>query len=407
VSRRPDSQPSTGQRSARLQLSLICEPGHPRLPELLAEHEPAELVELIRRDRAVGGQTLPPAWVHAAQSMESEVARARDLAKAAGLRWLVPGDKAWPERLYDLDHAPPNGGATGAPLGLWVRGGGSLGDLVESSVSIVGARDCTAYGAEQAAEIAADAGGAGFTVVSGAAFGIDACAHRGALAMLAPTIAVLACDAATSYPRAHAALLQRIAEEGLVVSEQPPGRAPTKARFLARNRLIAALTVGTVVVEARRRSGALSTLAWADQLGRVTMAVPGPVTSQQSVGTHEAIRDGKAVLVGAGTDVVMALTGLNCVALTGAAAATQGRANDTAYDALPSDQARVLDALDWRDPAAADVVARRAGVDPAVAARALSALARGGWAAADGSGRWLLARRADLEQPARPRTVGE
>jgi DNA processing protein len=275
--------------------------------------------------------------------------------------------------------------------------------LVERSVSIVGARDCTAYGAEEAAEIAADAGSAGFTVVSGAAFGIDACAHRGALAMLTPTIAVLACDAATSYPRAHTALLQRIAEEGLVVSEQPPGRAPTKARFLARNRLIAALTVGTVVVEARRRSGALNTLAWADQLGRVTMAVPGPVTSQQSVGTHEAIRDGKAMLVAVGSDVVAALGGLE---IPHGSTAQPGE-GDTAFDALTSDQARVLDALDWSTPLDTPGLAGRAGLGRAATERALRVLAEGGWAAAVGSGRWLLARRADLEQPKLPRTVGE
>lgn len=221
--------------------------------------------------------------------------------------------------------------------------------------------------------------------------------------MLTPTIAVLACDAATSYPRAHAALLQRIAEEGLVVSEQPPGRAPTKARFLARNRLIAALTGGTVVVEARRRSGALNTLAWADQLGRVTMAVPGPVTSQQSVGTHEAIRDGKAMLVTTGSDVIAALCGLEIPASSPASA----ERGDTAFDALTPDQARVLDALDWKVPLGMSDVARRAGVGRASTERALGALAEGGWAAADASGRWLLARRADLEQPKLPRTVGE
>ncbi len=385
----------------------MCEPGDSRLPGLLAQYGPDELVELIKAGRAVDGRTLPQAWVHAAQGAESEVSRTRDLAEADGLRWIVPGDKAWPERLNDLDHAPPNGGATGAPLGLWVRGSGNLAEMVERSVSVVGARDCTAYGAEQAAEIAADAASAGFTVVSGAAFGIDACAHRGALAMLTPTIAVLACGAATSYPRAHTALLQRIAEEGLVVSEQRPGQAPTKARFLSRNRVIAALTVGTAVVEARRRSGALNTLAWADQLGRVTMAVPGPVTSQQSVGTHEAIRDGKAMLVGSGTDVVTALAGLDAAALAGAADPSEGATNATAYDALTSDQAKVLDALDWRDPLELDSVARRAGVGPAAAARALSALTRDGWAISVGPAQWLLLRRADLEQPTVPRTVEE
>ena len=381
-------------RDARLWLSLVCEPGDPRLAELLAECRPAELVGRIKTGRSVGGRPLPPAWLHAAQGADAEVVRTRELADAAKLRWVVPGDTAWPDRLADLDHAPPNGGAAGAPLGLWVRGNGSLAELAERSVSVVGARDCTAYGAEQAAEVAADAASAGFSVVSGAAFGIDACAHRGALAMLVPTIAVLACDAATSYPRAHAALLQRIAEEGLVVSEQPPGRAPTKARFLARNRLIAALTVGTVVVEARRRSGALNTLAWADQLGRVTMAVPGPVTSQQSVGTHEAIRDGKAMLVGSGTDVVTALTGLNSSALVAAPGPTA--ANDTAFDALTSELKRVLDALDWTTPFDAFQVARRAGLAPRATQRALRALAQEGWAAADGSSRWRLVQRADL-----------
>lgn len=393
------------QRWARLLLSIVCEPGDPRLPALLADHEPAELVGLIKASRTVRGRTLPPAWVHAALSAESEMVRARELAEADGLRWLIPGDMAWPERLNDLDHAPPNGGATGAPLGLWVRGRGNLAEMVERSVSIVGARDCTAYGAEQAADVAADAGSAGFCVVSGAAFGIDACAHRGALAMLTPTIAVLACGAGTSYPRAHAALLQRIGEDGLVISEQRPGQVPTKARFLARNRIIAALTVGTVVVEARRRSGALNTLGWADQLGRITMAVPGPVTSQQSVGTHEAIRDGKAVLVGSGTDVIAALAGLDAATLASALARGGGATSDTAYDALTPDEAKVLDALDWRDPFTLDAVAQRAGVGQSTAARALASLTSGGWATSVGSARWLLVRRADLEPSAPPRTV--
>ena len=391
-------------REARLRLSLICEPGDPRLPELLAACPPAELLKRIAAGGTVGDTPLPPAWTHASQGLEHAAAQALQLADAAGLRWVVPGDKGWPDRLTDLDHAPPYAGSSGAPLGLWVRGRGSLADLAERSASVVGARDCTAYGAEQAAEIAADAGSAGFTVVSGAAFGIDACAHRGALATLHPTIAVLACDAATSYPRAHAALLQRIADEGLVVSEQAPGRAPTKARFLARNRLIAALTVGTVVVEARRRSGALNTLAWADQLGRVTMAVPGPVTSQQSIGAHEAIRDGKAMLVGSGTDVLTALTGLEAAAPVPELTDVP---DETAYDALPFHHAKVLDALDWHDRLDVDTVAHRAGVAPAAAANALAALARDGWATADSTARWLLLRRADLERRQRPRTVGE
>jgi DNA processing protein len=391
-------------RTARLALSLICEPGDPRLPVLLATIDPLKLVDAIRAGRRVGGVAFPTAWMHGAQDVDADVDRVLDRADAAGLRWIVPGDTAWPQRLDALDHVEQIAGATGMPLGLWVRGERSLADLVDRSVAIVGARDCTAYGAEVAGEIAADASSAGFVVVSGAAYGIDACAHRGALATLSPTVAVLACDAATDYPRAHAALLNRIAEEGLVVSEQPPGQVPTKARFLSRNRIIAALAEGTLVVEARRRSGALNTLAWADQLGRPTMAVPGPVTSQHSVGTHQAIRDGKAVLVSTGQEVVSALSGF-------VAEVEPVRADDTAFDRLTSVQARVLDALEWTKPLGLDELSGRAGLGRESVGRALADLVAGGWAApigrAPAATRWLLVRRADLESPEQPRTVGE
>jgi DNA processing protein len=391
-------------RTARLALSLICEPGDPRLPVLLATIDPLKLVDAIRAGRRVGGVAFPTAWMHGAQDVDADVDRVLDRADAAGLRWIVPGDTAWPQRLDALDHVEQIAGATGMPLGLWVRGERSLADLVDRSVAIVGARDCTAYGAEVAGEIAADASSAGFVVVSGAAYGIDACAHRGALATLSPTVAVLACDAATDYPRAHAALLNRIAEEGLVVSEQPPGQVPTKARFLSRNRIIAALAEGTLVVEARRRSGALNTLAWADQLGRPTMAVPGPVTSQHSVGTHQAIRDGKAVLVSTGQEVVSALSGF-------VAEVEPVRADDTAFDRLTSVQARVLDALEWTKPLGLDELSGRAGLGRESVGRALADLVAGGWAApigrAHAATRWLLVRRADLESPEQPRTVGE
>jgi DNA processing protein len=391
-------------RTARLALSLICEPGDPRLPVLLATIDPLKLVDAIRAGRRVGGVAFPTAWMHGAQDVDADVDRVLDRADAAGLRWIVPGDTAWPQRLDALDHVEQIAGATGMPLGLWVRGERSLADLVDRSVAIVGARDCTVYGAEVAGEIAADASSAGFVVVSGAAYGIDACAHRGALATLSPTVAVLACDAATDYPRAHAALLNRIADEGLVVSEQPPGQVPTKARFLSRNRIIAALAEGTLVVEARRRSGALNTLAWADQLGRPTMAVPGPVTSQHSVGTHQAIRDGKAVLVSTGQEVVSALSGF-------VAEVEPVRADDTAFDRLTSVQARVLDALEWTKPLGLDELSGRAGLGRESVGRALADLVAGGWAApigrAPAATRWLLVRRADLESPEQPRTVGE
>jgi len=379
----------TPKRRARLALSILCEPGDPRLPGLLAAHTPTQLVAAIQADRPLDLDPWPASWTHRAQSLEERLAKAERLASAAGLRWVVPGDRGWPDALDDLDHVEPLHGATGSPLGLWTRGVGNLADLSATSVAVVGARDCTPYGAEAASDIAADAASAGVTVVSGAAFGIDASAHRGALAMGRATIAVLACDAGTDYPRAHAALLSRIAESGLIVSEQPPGQVPTKARFLSRNRLIAGLAGGTVVVEARRRSGSLNTLHWADRLGRPTMAVPGPVTSQQSGGTHQAVRDGKAVLVTDGSEVLSELAGIGVAepeAVSGPA---------TEFDHLPAPAQRALDALTWHGATSARDVAIAADLGPHEVAKALSLLVRRGLAerAADG---WVLVRRADL-----------
>ncbi len=379
----------TPTRRARLALSLICEPGDARLPGLLSDHTPVQLVDGIRADRRLADDPWPASWTHRAQHLDQRVARAERLAAAAGLRWVVPGDHTWPDGLDDLDHVEPLHGATGAPLGLWVRGVGNLAELSSTSVAVVGARDCTPYGAEAASEIAADAAAAGATVVSGAAFGIDASAHRGALAMGRATVAVLACDAGTDYPRAHAALLSRIAEGGLIVSEQPPGQVPTKARFLSRNRIIAGLAGGTVVVEARRRSGSLNTLHWADRLGRPTMAVPGPVTSQQSGGTHQAVRDGKAVLVTGGTDVLAELAGI------GAPEPEPVSTAATEYDHLPAPAQRALDALTWRAATSARDVAAAADLGPRDVAKALALLARRGLAERTGDG-WVLVRRADL-----------
>lgn len=379
----------TPPRRARLALSLLCEPGDPRLPGLLAVHTPVELVDAIRADRRLSAEDWPASWTHRAHSLDKRLARAERLGEVARLRWAVPGDRGWPDGLADLDHVEPLHGATGAPLGLWLRGTGDLAELSGASVAVVGARDCTPYGAEAASEIAADAAAAGVTVVSGAAFGIDASAHRGALAMGRATIAVLACDAGTDYPRAHAALLSRVAESGLIVSEQPPGQVPTKARFLSRNRLIAGLAGGTVVVEARKRSGSLNTLHWADRLGRPTMAVPGPVTSQQSGGTHQAVRDGKAVLVTGGPDVLSELAGIGAVETEPAVQPA------TEYDHLPTAAQRALDTLSWSGSTTARDIAASADLDPRDVAKALALLARRGLAERSDDG-WLLLRRADL-----------
>jgi DNA processing protein len=146
-------------------------------------------------------------------------------------------------------------------------------------------------------------------VVSGAAYGIDAAAHRGALAVAGTTIAVLACGVDRPYPAGHAALLDTISQAGVIVSEQPPGRPVSRTRLLDRNRIIAALSTGTMVVEASRMSGSMHTARDAAELGRPLMAVPGPVTSAASGGCHQLIRRGDATLVQCGAEVIETLAG--------------------------------------------------------------------------------------------------
>jgi DNA processing protein len=161
---------------------------------------------------------------------------------------------------------------------------------------------------EQATELSRDLAAMGHTVVSGLAYGVDQAAHRGALVAGGPTIAVMPCGADRPYPAAHAQLLEAIAERGLVVAEAPPGAGPTRTRFLARNRIVAGLAEGTVVVEGALRSGALNTAHWSTNLHRSLMGVPGPVTSAASAGVNQLIRLGQASMVATAQDVITDLT---------------------------------------------------------------------------------------------------
>lgn len=290
---------------ARLLLSHVVEAGDPRLRAELDRASPHHVWL-----RILAGRAVPESWQTAALTAETRVKLSLERALGAGIRWITPADNEWPQQLSDLDGFEGINGVAGAPLGLWVAGDAQLADLVAQSVAIVGARNCTTYGADMATELAADCADQGRTIISGAAFGIDACAHRGALALDRPTIAVMACGADVDYPRAHASLLERVVQTGLIVSEFPPGSPPQRHRFLTRNRLIAGLSQGVVVVEAAKRSGSLNTLHWGDQLGRITMGLPGPVTSAASGGVHAAIREGKAILVADGNDVMLELGGL-------------------------------------------------------------------------------------------------
>jgi DNA processing protein len=376
-------------RQDRLGLSLVVEPGDPRLRNLLSTYEPSEVLAAIMGRHRLAEIRIPEAWVERGRDLDRTAERAAARAKAAGLRWITPGDKEWPAALSDLDHIEPLQGATGAPVGLWLRGVGHLAEMSEQSVAIVGARDCTTYGAECASEMAADCADAGWTVISGAAYGVDGCAHRGAFLMNAQTAGVLACGADLDYPKSHGALIARISEVGVVLSEQAPGEKPLKNRFLSRNRLIAALTQGTVVIEAAVRSGSLNTLNWADQLGRTTMALPGPVTSQQSAGTHAAMRAGKAVLVTNGREVVAELSGL------GAATEEQPSLPLTEFDRLPAAARTTLDGLDWSTARKVSEIASTVRLSTREVRGALDVLERRGLAMRAGA-EWMLSRRADV-----------
>jgi DNA processing protein len=265
-----------------------------------------------------------------------------EAAERAGARLVMPGDEEWPAwALLPL----ANAGARGLrwacpPLGLWVRGKGALADSLQRAVSVVGARAATGYGEHVAAEMGYGLAEKGMTVVSGAAYGIDGAAHKGALRADGCTVAVLACGIDRSYPAGHSLLLDRIAERGLVVTEYPPGTPPGRHRFLVRNRLIAALGAGTVVVEAGQRSGARNTAASAAALGRVLMVVPGPVTSPMSIGCHELLRDGLATSVSSVAEVV------ESAGFFGEDLATKPEAAARPTDCLDSESLRVHEALE-------------------------------------------------------------
>lgn len=358
---------SDDERLARVALSRLTEPGDPRIASLVAQLGAVRLRELLS-DPA---QSRPEARDVA--SRLAAVDAARDLERAArqGLRFVVPGDEEWPPQLDDLMRAELLDERGGPPLGLWVMGPTRI-DQLGRAVAVVGARSATTYGADIAASIAGSLVRAGHPVVSGAAFGIDQAAHRGALAVEGANIAVLACGADRSYPTAHHTLLEHLRQTSAVVAEVPPGCAPTRGRFLSRNRLIAALARGSVVVEAAARSGALNTASWTTRLNRHLMGVPGPVTSAQSQGVHELLRSGAASLVTDGADV------LEIVGDVGTHLAPRRRGPSRRRDRLPARDARVLDAVPFARPAPVDSIASTAGLALLDVQGALRRLAREG-----------------------------
>lgn len=220
--------------------------------------------------------------------------RALDSAIDVGVKLVTPGATYWPNQLDDLKQSKPHC--------LWVRSKMPLEHLSLDSLSIVGSRTSTNYGDWVTSEIVADSAVRGLAIVSGGAYGIDAVAHRSALAVDAYSVAFMAGGIDRLYPSGNQTLLEKLAEKGALVAEQAPGASPTKWRFLQRNRLIAALGKATVVVEAGMRSGAINTVSHAHELGREVGAVPGAITSQMSAGCNRLIADGQATMLVSSAD---------------------------------------------------------------------------------------------------------
>jgi DNA processing protein len=365
-------------RRARAWLSRAVEPGSVDLWRYVQREGPLAAAAALRAGTAPR-RVQALAGARAGQDVSLDDLRRAD---RCGGRLVVPEDGEWPAApLHCLVLAvaaePEEAGRQTErtrvlvpPVALWVRGDRRLDELVDGSVALVGSRASTAYGEHVAGELAHGLGERGWTTVSGGAYGIDAASHRGALAAGAATVVVAASGVDRAYPSAHSTLFARVLEDGLVVSEWPPGCAPLRHRFLVRNRLIAALTRGTVVVEAAARSGAQATAQRAAALGKAVMAVPGPVTSAMSVGCHELLRDaeGRVTLVTSAAQVLQEVGAL------GEDLADPAARPETARDGLSDVARRVLDACPVRIGVVPERLAAVAGCDVLDVLRVLPAL---------------------------------
>ena len=336
-------------------LSRVAEPPRAELGVLVERVGVIEAAERIRRgavEPALARRT------EARRDIDVSVDDLRLLERGGG-RLITADDQEWP----GLAFAAFNG-CVGAdkpdcrpPLVLWALGPARLDQVADRAAAIVGTRAATDYGEMVAADMAAGLAERDVAVVSGGAYGIDGAAHRGALAADGTTLAVLAGGVDIAYPAGHSALLHRISARGLVVSEYPPGVRPARYRFLTRNRLVAALSTATVVIEAGLRSGAANTAAWARLLGRPVAAVPGPVTSAASVGCHVLLRAGATLVTRA--EEVIELAGS-----VGELADDQPRPA-TALDGLSDAERQVYEALPGRGMVSVDQIAVRSGMVPA------------------------------------------
>lgn len=400
-------------RLARAALTRLMEPSDLAGLALIAVAGPVDALAFIRSGAessavleqemtAVLAETGTGRWPGLADALGRWRPRVGDLAPERDLRMLerygggllIPEDPGWPRALADLQLAEP--------IALWMRGRVLRIPDQERCIALVGSRDSTSYGANVTGEMASTLVQRGFTVVSGGAYGIDANAHRGALAAARqdpgywgapasegaasasmaqpPTLAVMAGGVDRFYPSGNENLLRTVTEQGCVIAEVPPGTNPTRYRFLQRNRLIAALCEVTVVVEARWRSGALNTAHHAEGLSRSVGAVPGSVYSANSAGCHRLLREGAAVCVTDAADIAE---------LAGAAGANLAPEQEGAaalHDGLGVEDLLLLDALPLRSATTADKLSVVAGLGTASVLAGLGRLELLGLAQRQGGG---------------------
>lgn len=362
-------------------LSRVAEPPCVELRGLVRRVGPVEAADRIRR-----GNVGDPVAARVQARREIDCAD-KDLDRLAhmGGRLVTHDDDEWPTLAFTgfAGVNDPMRSQAHAPMVLWVVGSARLDEVTDRAAAIVGTRAATGYGEHVAADIAAGLAGRDAAVVSGGAFGIDGAAHRAALGADGLTVAVLAGGIDVPYPLGHASLLRRIEQDGLLVSEYPPGVRPARHRFLTRNRLVAALAGATVVVEAGARSGAANTAAWARALGRQVCAVPGPVTSSASIGCHVLLQNG-ARLVTRAEDVI------ELIGRIGELAPEEPRPT-TVLDGLADTDKRVYDALPARGARSADEIAVASGLPATGVLGPLAMLEVAGLVIRE-HGRWKLTR---------------
>ncbi|QSB06214.1 DNA-processing protein DprA [Natronoglycomyces albus] len=365
-------------------LSALIEPGDRDLDDLLGEHGLERTLGLIQEGTVPHRLRQQTSSKLAGTNLARLAAEVCASTKRCGARLAVPSDADWPQRLRDLlilsDESEMY---TRPPRCLWVRGEGRLAEVADRSVAIVGSRNSTPYGDHVAAELAYDLAKRGWPIVSGGAIGIDQAAHDGTLAAGGPTVAVFANGLDQTYPKRGAGLFDRIRRQGLLLSEWPPGTRPHRHRFLIRNRVIAALSAGTVVVEAELRSGARHTARLAAELDRPLMFTPGPVTSARSAGVHQLARDPwGARLVTRAEDVIEDISGEVSVPM---------RTSTRPRDSLDEASHRVLDCFQAGFVVSPRDISQQSGIPLAAVNISLRDLQKLGWVE-QRDNRWRMVR---------------